>query len=173
MRFLLYIAQHFLFFIISPSLDYDKEYDQLKKYELLALKKQSIGKEYIYDLTGKRGCNKTKIKYLGIIKTNNGKQYKLLTSFFVYSAASTCHGTSNIKVYNIKNNFIGKYTVGMPDELPFKIGEDKLIYWNNSQECDRRRGFTVNCENGLPKRFFIPCAKDHGNEYQFNTEKAF
>jgi hypothetical protein len=173
MRFLLYIAQHFLFFIISPSLDYDKEYDQLKKYELIALKKQRIGKEHIYDLTGKRGCNKTKIKYLGIIKTNSGKQYKLLTSFFVYSAASTCHGTSNIKVYNIKNNFIGKYTVGMPDELPFKIGEDKLIYWNNSQECSMKKTFTINCENGLPKTIFIPCTKDHGNEYYFNTEKAF
>jgi hypothetical protein len=164
----------FLFITILSSFagidKYSLEFSKLQKYELLALKSGSIGKTYIYDLTNKKDCNKTSIKYLGIIKTKNGKQYKIISSFFVFSTASTCHGTSNIKIYDMKNQFIGKYDVGMPYELPTKITENKFICWNITTECDSRKGFSINFEKGLPKSFFLPCSKNGGDECYFSNE---
>ncbi len=149
---------------------YSLEFSKLQKYELLALKSEHIGKSYIYNLTNKKDCNKTSIKYLGIIETKNGKQYKVLSSFFVFSAASTCHGTSNIKIYDTKNKYVGKYNVGMPYELPSKITENKFVCWTNSKNCDLRKGLSINFEKGLPKKFFLPCSKDGGDEYRFSSE---
>lgn len=173
MRTIHYITIILCIIILSSFAGIDKytlEFSKLQKYELLALKKQSIGKTYIYDLTNKKGCNKTSIKYLGVIKTKNGKQYKVISSFFVFSAASTCHGTSNIKIYDMKNKYIGQYYVGMPNDLPTKITENKFVCWTNSIECDSRKGFSINFEKGLPKTFFLPCLKTGGNEYSFSTE---
>ena len=170
MRTLRHITFLLLILILSSFSDNDKEYEQLKKYELLALKKGSIGKSYVYDLTNKKDCNKSVIKYLGIIKTKNGKQYKVISSVFVYSAGSTCHGTSHIKIYDIKNKLIGSYYVGSPDELPNKIIKNKFVCWENSKECELRKDFSINFEKGLPKNFFLPCSKSGGNEYGFTSE---
>jgi hypothetical protein len=52
------------------------------------------------------------------VHTKQGKRYKILTLFFVFSASSTCHGTSSIKVFDMKNRYIGEYYVGMPEGLP-------------------------------------------------------
>ena len=173
MKNLLYITLLLTILILSSFSEDDKsasEYKQLQKFELLALKRQNVGKIYIYDLTKKEGCNKTTIKYLGIIKTNKGKKYKVLSSFFVLSAASTCHGTSNIKLYDMENKFVGLYYVGMPNNLPTKITKNKFICWANSDECKSRKDFEVNFEKGLPKNFFLPCSKDGGDECKFNAE---
>lgn len=149
---------------------YSMELAKLQKYESLALKKGIIGKEYVYNLTNKKGCNNTTIKYLGIIKTKNGIQYKVLSSFFVFSANIICHGTSNIKIYDLKNKYLGNYYVGMPSDLPDKITENKLICWSNSTECNYRNSFSVNFENGLPKKFFLPCTKNGGDECFFSSD---
>ena len=146
------------------------ELSKLQKYELLALKNEKIGKAYMYDLTHKKDCDKTSIKYLGIIKTKKGKKYKVLSSFFVFSAAITCHATSNIKIYDMENKFVGKYYVGMPYDLPAKITENKFIYWTKSKECDSRNGFLMSFEKGLPKRFFLPCTKSGGDFCDFSSK---
>ena len=73
----------------------------LEKYERLALQSNKVEKEYIVDLTGIKGCNKTRVKYLGSISTRKGKKYKVLTSFLFYG--NNCRGTSNIKIYDAAN----------------------------------------------------------------------
>lgn len=149
---------------------FESEFEKIKKLELIALKNGNIGKEYSYDLTKKEGCNKTTIKYLGVLKTNNGKKYKVLSSFFVFSAASTCHGTSNIKIYNLNNEYLGKYNVGMPEDLPTEIKNNKSIFWSKTKDCDLRTNFSINFENGLAKRFFLPCSQKGGDEIIFINE---
>lgn len=144
------------------------EYSQLQKFEYLALKR-GIRKEYTYDFTNKEGCNKTRIKYLGIVHTNQGKQYKILTSFFVFSASSTCHGTSKIKIYNIKNKFIGDYDVGMPEGLPDTLVDNRLLYLRNSDDCNLRRERKIDLSNGLLKTFYIQCTNDSGDQYHFSS----
>ena len=159
-----------LWFSFTNKDKFESEFEKFQKLELLALKKGNIGKEYTYDLTNKEGCNKTKIKYLGVIKTKNGKQYKVLSSFFVFSAASTCHGTSNIKIYNLNNKYLGKYNVGMPEDLPTEIKNNNSICWSKTKDCDLRNNFSINFEIGLPKRFFLPCSQKGGDEMIFINE---
>ncbi|MDD5148913.1 MAG: hypothetical protein PHC28_00335 [Flavobacterium sp.] len=146
------------------------EYIKLQKLEQLALKENIIGKAYLYDLTGKKGCNKTRIKYLGVVRTNQRKLYKVLTSFFVFSTSNDmCHGTSKIKIYDMKNRYVGEYYVGMPESLPDTLQENKLLYLENSEDCNLRKTRFINLANGLPKTFFIPCTKDGGDEYSFSN----
>lgn len=147
---------------------WESEYARLRKLEHRALLKPA-GKTYIYDLTHKEGCNKTKITYLGIVHTRQGKRYKILTSFFVFSAASTCHGASKIKIYDMKNRYIGEYNVGMPDDLPDVLRNNKLLYVSNTKDCNLRKTGSINLSNGLPGTFFIPCSKNGGEMYTFDS----
>ena len=144
------------------------EYVKLLKLEQLALKANIIGKSYEYDLTGIKPCNKTEIKYLGIVKTKKGKKYKILTSFFVFTTSKDmCHGTSDIKIYDMNNRYVGGYYVGSPVSLPDALRKNKLIYLENWQECNLRKTGVINLSNGLPKSFFIPCSEKGGDIYSF------
>ncbi|MFC7772976.1 hypothetical protein [Flavobacterium sp. GCM10027622] len=158
---------------LSSFSAFDKSEDELKqllKFEKLALENNAIGKVYSYDLTKKKSCNVSEIKYLGIIKTKNGKQYKILNSFFVFTTGTDmCHGTSNIKIYNMKNQFVGKYYAGMPYGLPEKIIQNKFLCWTKAEDCNRK-DYTINFGNGLPKSFFVPCLNGSGDEYSFSNE---
>lgn len=152
----------------SSNHKYSYELAQNLKLEKLALKKNIIGKIYISDLTHIKDCNKSRIEYLGIAHTKNGKTYKILTSFFVFSTSNDmCHGKSAIKIYDLKNRYIGSYKVGMPESLPDSLDNNKLIYLENSKDCNRRNARVINLQNGLPKQFFIPCSKNGGDFYSF------
>ncbi len=144
------------------------EYAKLQKLEYRALQ-GAVGKNYIVDLTGRKDCNKTKVKYLGVVHTKYGKSYKVLTSFFVFSASSTCHGTSRIKIFDTKNRYVGEYDVGMPEGLPDILQKNKLLYLENLEDCNLRKTRSIDLSNGLPKRFFIQCSKNGGDEYFFST----
>jgi hypothetical protein len=129
-----------------------------------------IGHEYVYDLAGINECNKTRIKYLGIFKTSQGKQYKILTSFFVFrTSKDICHGVSSIEIYNTKNKFIGQYYVGMPDDLPDELKNNRLIYLTNSDSCNWRKETSIDLSQGLLKSFFIKCSDNGGDIYRFNS----
>lgn len=140
-------------------------YIRLQKLEQQALQK-AIGKTYEYDLTGRKDCNKTKIKYLGIVHTKHGKRFKILTSFFVFSASATCHATSSIKIFDFKNQYVGEYYV---DALPDMLLKNKILYLDISDGCNLRKGLQINLENGLPKTFFVPCSKTGGDLYNFSS----
>ena len=139
----------------------------LEKYERMALQSDKAGTEYIIDLTGIKGCNKTRVKYLGLVNTTKGKQYKVLTSFYVFG--TSCRGTSNIKIYDVANKFLGHYDVGMPHDLPDTLIGNKLVYTTMQKECPSRKRVSINLSNGLPKRFFLPCSPTGGNEYVFSN----
>ena len=159
------------FLVLSSFITKGKEpseYSRLQKLEYQALR-NTAGKVYIIDLTKKEGCNKTRVQYLGVAHTNKGKSYKILTSFFVFSASSTCHGTSSIKIFDMKNRYIGEYYVGMPEALPDTLIDNKLLYLKNSEDCNLRITRSIDLHNGLPKRFFIPCSKNGGDEYFFSS----
>ncbi len=152
------------------------ECNKLPKLELKTLRANIIGKEYTYDLSGVKDCSKTKIKYLGIVHTNRGKTYKVLTSFFVFKTSiDMCHGTSNIKIYDMKNRYVGQYYVGDPESLPDCLRKNKLLYLEDSKHCYLRKTRIINLNRGLPKEFFIPCTEDKGHKwgdvYTFSSEK--
>ncbi len=153
----------------APKDESLSEYIQLQKLEKQALEKNMV-REYTYDLTHKKSCNKTRIKYLGVVHMTNGKQYKVLTSFFVFSTTGDwCRGTSNIKIYDMQNRFVGKYYVGMPESLPDTLQDNRLRYLRNSEECNVRKTRSIDLRKGLPKTFYIPCTKDGGDIYSFSS----
>lgn len=146
----------------------DEEYNKLLRLERKALQ-NSIGNIYVYNLTGRKDCNKTRIKYLGVVHTNKGNSYKILTSFFVFSTASTCRGTSRIKIFDMRNRFIGEYNVGMPDALPNLLRGNKLVFSKTFDDCNPRRRLSINFSNGLPKTLVMPCSKIEGGIAGFSS----
>jgi hypothetical protein len=133
--------------------------------------KKNIVKEYIYDLANKKDCNKTRIKYLGVAHTNKGKQYKILTTFFVFSTSGDmCHGNSKIKIYDMKNRFVGEYYVGMPESLPDTLQNNRLLYLRNSKDCDLRKTTAIDLGNGLPKTIYLLSTKNGGDLYSFSVK---
>jgi len=146
------------------------DYDKFLHFKQNALVEGKVGHEYVYDLAGINECNKTRIKYLGIVTTSQGKQYKILTSFFVFrTKKDMCHGSSSIEIYNTKNQFIGQYHVGMPDDLPDELKNNKLIYLTNSENCNLRKERSIDLSQGLPKSFFIKCSHNGGDIYRFSS----
>ncbi len=139
----------------------DEEYIKLIKLEQKALL-NGIGKTYIYDLTGRKDCNKTRIKYLGIARTKRGKQYKILTSFFVFSTASSCRGTSKVKIFDMQNRYIGEYYMGMPDALPVAFSNNRLIFLKANDSCTPRKKIIINFSNGIPKALTFPSSRPGG-----------
>ncbi len=142
--------------------------DEFQKKELQVLIADSPGKEFVFDFTHNKGCNKSKIKYLGIVNVSN-REYKVLTSFLV--TGESCRGSSSIKIYDLENNYFGEYTVGMPEDLPEELKEDKLFFSQKDTECYRRKNYTISLEKELPKNIFIPCTESGGDLYSLSTKK--
>lgn len=162
---LVYMIPLSSFATVAP---YASEYNKLQKLEQRALRNRA-GKIYVADLAGREDCNKTRIKYLGVVHTRQGRSYKILTSFFVFGASSTCHGSSHIKIFDMKNRFIGSYNVGMPEGLPDILRNNKLLYLENTADCNLRKTRSINLNNGLPGRFFVACTANGGDEYVFSS----
>lgn len=145
---------------------------ELDKFELLkqkALIAGKVGQEYAYDLTGIDICNKSRIKYLGIVEISNKQKYKILTTFHVFRTSNdNCHGASAIEIYTIENKIVGKYHLGMPDDLPDELKSNRLIYLTNSAECNMRKERSIDFSHGLPKWIYIKCSEKGGDKYNFS-----
>lgn len=168
------VLSTFLITLFSFSEISIKEVGKIDRFQLLkkkALIAGKVGHEYVYDLTGIDGCNKSRIKYLGIVKTSKGKKYKILTIFKVFpTSKDNCRGASAIEIYSIENKFVGKYQLGMPDDLPDQLKNNKLIYLRNSQDCNLRKERSIDLGHGLPKSFFIGCSEHGGDIYRFSSD---
>lgn len=148
---------------------YTGELDNFQLLKQKALIAGKVGKEYVYDLTGIEGCNKSRIKYLGIINIPNKKEYKILTTFHVFQTSNdNCHGATAIEIYTLDNKIVGKYHLGMPDDLPDELRNTKLIYLTNSKGCNLRKERSINFGQGLPKSFLIKCSEKGGDKYYFS-----
>jgi hypothetical protein len=142
----------------------------IEKYERLALQSNKAGTEFRLDLAGIGGCNKSRVKYLGSVRTKKGAYYKILTSFHVFrTSPDMCRGASSIKIYDAGNRFLGAYHVGMPDDLPDTLITNKLCYYKPQAECPLRKGTSINLLNGLPNHFFVPCGANGGEVYFFSN----
>ena len=146
------------------------EYEKFQRLKQDVLRASKVGHEYVYDLTGIDECNKSRLKYLGTVRTSRGNQYKLLTSFHVFRTSNkNCHGASAIEIYSLKNKFIGEYHVGMRVDLPDELLNKRLIYLTNSEDCNLRKDQSIDLSHGLPKSFFIRCSKNGGDIYYFSS----
>ena len=146
----------------------EKPLDKFEKTELQVLEESNVGKVFVYDFTHNTDCKKSKIKYLGIVNVSN-IEYKIMTSFLV--TGESCRGSSSIKIYDLENNYFGEYPVGLPEDLPDELKEDKLLFSQKDTQCSRRKNYTISLEKELPKEIFIPCTESGGDLYSLVTEK--
>lgn len=146
----------------------EKPLNEFEKLELEVLMENNIGKVFTYDFTNNIECNKSKIIYLGIVNVA-GFDYKMLTRFLV--TGESCRGSSSIKIYDLENKYFGEYPVGMPEDLPDELKEDKLIFSQKDTQCFKRKNYVISLKNEFPKQIFIPCTESGGDLYSFVTEK--
>ena len=147
--------------------DDEQAFTELKKIRIQILRDSIVGKMYFYDFTKVESCNKTTLVYLGTIKTNNNKMYKIMTCFYVHG--QSCRGTSRILIYDTHNRYIGNYCVDMPYELPDAIFNNALVYSETDKRCTFKKYAKISFQYGLPETIRIPCdAADNGNIYFFS-----
>ena len=148
----------------------EQTFAELKMIRLRVIKQSIVGRKFYYDFTKDSSCNNTCITYLGQIKTDKNKLYKIMTCFYVHG--QSCRGTSRIVIYNSSNKYLGNYYVGMPEDLPDTIINNRLVYSKNNIECIYRKGTNISFENGLTKTIFIPCDKiDSGDFITFSNDE--
>ena len=133
------------------------------------LNHNKIGKEYVFDRSKKNEFNRTELTYLGQIRAKNGRVFKILISSWYWGIAP--RATSRIVVYNDRNQYIGNYYVAAPDDLPSKIENNSLVFYNkNKKDCDSSLVQRISFYNGLPKEFFLECKNKTGDIYSFGNE---
>jgi hypothetical protein len=69
------------------------------------------------------------VTFLGIVNTSNGAmRYYVIKEFFTIRAANTWHGHSSVYFIDIKFKKTIKYDLAMPENLPYKLIDDKLLF---------------------------------------------
>lgn len=132
------------------------------------LEKGVIDSLYIFGKWRTNGQSETHLKYLGIIKTKNGKKFKLINSSWFWGISK--RATSRILIFSDRNNYVGNYYVNMIHDLPNKLRNGKLIFKNISNDCDNQVTTIIDLRNGLPKRIFRQCKNNGGDWFSFGIE---
>ena len=124
-----------------------------------------IGKTFVFDRSKKRYTNRTDITYLGKLRTNDGRVFKVLNCVYLFglSADANC----KIVLFNNRNQYLGYYYVGGVDNLPSKIVNNALVFDNRDPNCDKTIITRICFAGGLPKEFFIECKNKMGDIYSF------
>ena len=157
---------HFLFLIFS-CLNISIAFGQVNpnRDRLAVLRHNKIGKTYIFDRSVKDVYNRTEITYLGKLRTNDGRVFKILISRWYWGLAP--RATSRIVVFNNRNQYLGNYYMTMTDDLPSKIVNNALVFENVN--CDSPMVTRVSFANGLPRDFFVGC-NNQRDLYSFGDE---
>jgi hypothetical protein len=111
--------------------------------------KKNIGKEML-----KKTENvDTKSTYLGKITDKNRKnRFYVVKEFSRIKAAIVYHGNSWLIFYNPNKKFKARYHFCMPDELPFKLNNNTLYFYDTNEEPVKVLTLKINSQ--LPKQIF-------------------
>jgi hypothetical protein len=127
-----------------------------------------IDSTFIFGKWTENGGTETHLTFLGQVTTNKRQTFKLVNSIYYWGLSH--RATSRILVFNNKNEYIGNYRVTMTNDLPTKMENEKLIFHNSGEECDKNLVTTIDLNKGLPKQFFRKCKESFGDIYSFDNE---
>lgn len=136
-----------------------------RDYRVEVLKKNIIGKEFTFGKWNEEDGTETRLKYLGTVKTEKGKVYKIMNSIWIWGLSK--RATNRILIFNQKNQYLGNYYVTMLNELPTEIKNSYLIFKNIDEDCDKNVETKINFKYGIPKTIFRKCDNKSGDEYSF------
>ena len=139
----------------------NKQLDQA----LFVLERNQINKTFIFGKWTQEGGMENRYKYLGKITTNRGKTFKILNSLWIWGLSG--RSTSRILIYDQCNKYLGNYYLKMDYNLPHSIIDNRLIFINNDEECDKNLKTEIDFRYGLPKQIFIKCNGDYGDVVTF------
>ena len=127
-----------------------------------------VGKKYVFDRCKKGQYNQTELTYLGKVKTNDGRTFKVVTSTVFYGNSPVA--TNKVVVFNSKNQYVGNYLFGADFNLPRKIVNNELVFDHKETGglCDPSVVNHVSFEDGLPKQMFVECRNKQGELYSFS-----
>jgi hypothetical protein len=132
------------------------------------LEKAIVDSMFIFSRWTEKGGTETHLTYLGQVTTKHGQTFKILNSSLFWGLSH--HATSDILVFNDRNQYVGNYYVTMITDLPTKMESGKLIFENTDEDCDKNLTTILDLKNGLPKQFFRKCKGMYGDIYSFGTE---
>jgi hypothetical protein len=131
------------------------------------LKREEVGRTFIFGEWKEIGETSTHLKYLGSVKTIQGKTFKIVTSARHWGQSH--HITSKILIYNSKNQYVGEYNIGSVIDLPLELQNGELVFYNANDSCDTSPQTRVTFRKGLPYKFFIKCRGKYGDFYSFSS----
>ncbi len=158
----LFFIPIFLLLFIIPTFSQVSD----KQIRNIVLKNSNMDSLIVFGKWSEKGDTETQLKYLGNIKTKEGKLYKIVNSVFIWGLSH--RATSRILIYNNKNQYVGNYRLNTVNELPQKSKEGNLIFKN--LDCDSNNETIVDFTNGLPKRIYIKCGSENGNVFEFSND---
>jgi hypothetical protein len=135
------------------------------------LTKNKIDSSYLFNESSKAdGHNETILKYLGSVKTIDGRFFKILTYEFIWGP--NYHTSASIYIFNDSNQYVGQYHLGDALDLPIQLKNDSLIFANDDNNgCDKNLVTIISLKKGLPKNIFIKCKGVYGDLYSFLSEE--
>lgn len=154
----------FLLLILIPLLWKTQINDQNIRLEVL--RKNVIGKEFIFGKWSEKDGTETHLKYLGKVQTSDGKIYKIMNS--VWNWGLSKRATNRILIFNERNQYLGNYYVSVNLDLPTELQNGNLIFRNLDSNCDKNVASRIIFKNGLPKQFFRECKNKSGDIYSFD-----
>ena len=134
----------------------------------IVLNKNITDSLYVFGKWNTINSTETHLKYLGSIKNNNNI-FKIIISSWFWGASK--RATNKILVFNQNNHYLGNYYLTTKSDLPKKIENNKIIFFNNEDNnCDNKIVNSLSFNDGIPKEFFLECKNGLGSIYSFNKE---
>lgn len=132
------------------------------------LERSVIDSTFVFGKWTATGGTETQLRYLGEVKTNSNKTFKVMNSIWIWGDSE--HATNRILIFNGKNQYMGEYYISTTDDMPTKLRNGVLIFENIVADCDKNLITEIDLTRGLPVRFFRKCKGEFGDLYNFNSD---
>lgn len=159
----------FLIFIPIIAFVSNQCYSQKADILQMVLQKNQANKVFSFDSSNKKnGFYRIDITYLGIVSTNN-TPFKIITRKIVWGPNQ--HSSGTVYLYDFKNHYVGKFSLGSGLDLPNKVQKNEVIFSNrDKQDCDSKLITALDFSKEIPQKIFLRCKGDYGDVYSFSKE---
>jgi hypothetical protein len=119
---------------------------------------------FIFDFSRPNDHNETQLKYLGILKSKDGRAFKIMSYCWIWGLSK--RATNRILIYDRNNRYLGNYKLDMKYELPQKIENNELFFNVKDDKNAKSVQTRISFAKGLPRQIFI----ENGNLYIFHGD---
>lgn len=140
-----------------------------EKINELVLSENQVNQKYFFKIVHSNQVLEYQITYLGAVKTNKGRELKILNNV-VYTGLyeETKRASATVIIYDAENRKLGFYYLGGAMDVPTKLDQGKLVFDYGNERCDLST--SVSLKDSIPHQIFIACTKDGGDVYLFSQE---